>query len=290
MKKIVLFGATGQLGYDIQSVFKDSEYIIIPLSSKDFDFSNNYDCTELLSEKWPFDYLINAMALTDTTLCEEDPELANKINHLAVVKMAEFCSSKSIPLYHFSTDYIFDGKKGDSYVESDSPNPLNNYGESKKKAEDAISSLHKTSFIFRVSSLFGTNPVANNFVNSIIEKSKTLKELSIVSDQMMSPTHTLDIARAVKHFIQNDITKYGIYNCSSSDGCSWFTFANEIIKKMEISVDVKEVSHTVYPSKLVRPESSILSTNKLNGIFKMPSWREALDEFLEIKKEQGLQR
>ncbi|MBT7610770.1 MAG: dTDP-4-dehydrorhamnose reductase [Bacteriovoracaceae bacterium] len=292
MKKILLFGATGQLGHDIQNVFKQSEdFAIIPLSSKDFYFSGDKDLQLFLKDNWPFDCLINAMAMTNTGLCEDQEKLAYKINEKAVREMAMFCQSKDIPMFHFSTDYIFDGKrdfnKRNAYSEKDQTNPLSVYGASKLAGEQALMETSKKYFIFRVSSLYGSVPGGNNFVNTMLKFSKEKDELKIVNDQFMSPTHTQDIAKAVHYFIINKIQDYGIYHCSDRGVCSWHEFTLEIMRSIGCDINVIPVSHIEFPSKLERPSYSELDNEKLSRYIKMPKWQDSLKEYLDILRSEG---
>jgi dTDP-4-dehydrorhamnose reductase len=288
MKKIILFGSSGQLGHDIQKFFKsEKDFSVIALSSKDFDFKDDLNLSDFLKTLKPFDIIINAMAMSNTGLCEGEEVLADKLNHQAVKKMANFCEQEKITFFHFSTDYIFDGTKKTGYVEEDKTNPLSVYGKSKLAGEQALIQSCKKHFIFRVSSLYGSVLNGNNFVNTMLKLSQEKDELKIVNDQFMGPTHTRDIAKAVHYFIINNIQDYGIYHCSDRGVCSWHEFTLEIMRSIGCDISVIPVSHTEFPSKLERPAYSELDNEKLSRYIKMPKWQDSLKEYLDILRSEG---
>jgi len=276
--KILLFGANGQLGHDIQKELYKHDFITF--STNDFDF--------LSETKFSFsgdvDIVVNCMAMTDTSLCEIETTFAYKLNSERVGEIAEFCSGKDIPLFHFSTDYVFDGREKRAYEESDLPNPLNVYGASKLAGEEKALEKHKKVFIFRVSSLYGIN--GKNFIMTILEKASEENELTLVNDQFMSPTHSLDVARVVKHFVDNKITDYGIYHASNNGVCSWAEFTKEILNLRGLNNSIKEISYKDFPTDVQRPEYGELSIKKLEKYYQMPTWQESLSEFMGLLKEK----
>jgi dTDP-4-dehydrorhamnose reductase len=282
LKKILLVGSSGQLGVDINNTLKDFD--VDGITSKDFDFSKSENLHDALANK-KYDFVINSMAMTNTSLCESERELALKLNHEAVKQIVTYCKSIDAVLIHFSTDYVFDGKLERAYIESDDTNPLSVYGESKLLGDRAALDYEK-SFVFRVSSIYGSSLKSSNFVNTMIEKSEQLSELNVVDDQFMSPTHTLDVAKMVKYFIQNDITDFGLYHCSGEGKCSWADFTIEIMKLTNNPVKIKKVSYKDFESLVERPVNSELSNNKISRYFTMPKWNESLIEYLDIKKKQ----
>lgn len=274
---ILLFGASGQLGHDIQKEL--SEFEIDCFSSKEFDFASD----KKIKLNKTYDLVINCMAMTNTGLCEDEEELALKLNSDRVGEIAEYCHKHDIPLFHFSTDYVFDGASQIAFTEESKTNPLSVYGKSKLAGEVEAFLKHDKVFVFRVSSLYGIG--GNNFVKTILGKAREGNELTIVNDQFMSPTHSLDVARAVKTFIKTKNTDYGIYHASNTGVCSWFEFTKEILSVAGLDVPVKEVSYTDFPAKLERPVYSELDTTKIKKYFDMPKWQDSLLEFMSLMGE-----
>ncbi|TNF29449.1 MAG: dTDP-4-dehydrorhamnose reductase [Deltaproteobacteria bacterium] len=270
--KILLFGATGQLGQDIQKVFEGAS--ITKFSSKEFDFSS----TDKLVVNDQYDIIINAMAMTNTGLCEEQSSLAYKLNAERVGEISKLAAFMDAVLFHFSTDYVFDGLEKKKYTETDLPSPVSIYGASKLAGEFHAKMYHKKIFVFRVSSLFGVG--GNNFVKVMLQKAKNGESLTVVDDQFMSPTHSLDVARVVKYFVDNKVEDYGVFHVSNQGVCSWFEFTKEILNIAGLNVELSPVSHTQFPAKLRRPEYSPLDISKISKYHQMPDWKVALGEFL----------
>ena len=274
----LLFGASGQLGQDIQKVFSDHQ--IDCFSSKEFDFSSD----KKLEINETYDVIINAMAMTNTGLCEDEADRAYKLNATRVGEISKLAASIDALFFHFSTDYVFDGLEKKTYCEEDLPNPVSVYGASKLAGEYHAKMYNEKTFVFRVSSLFGVG--GNNFIKTMLSKASEGGPLTVVNDQFMTPTHSLDVARAVKSFIDQDVKDYGVYHVSNSGVCSWYEFTQEIMKKAGKEVEIKPVSHTDFPAKLKRPEYSPMANDKVSKLLKMPDWQNALDEFLELLGEK----
>ncbi|MFC3884153.1 dTDP-4-dehydrorhamnose reductase [Bacillus songklensis] len=282
MKRILLLGANGQLGTDIHFVFSSfPQYELIDVYRKDLDVEKD-DIRQFFSQV-EFDILINCTSYHKTDECEDFPSKSLVVNSLAVSEMAKYCHEHDKVLYHFTTNYIFDGKKNRPYKEDDCANPLNVYGISKLAGEHFISNFHDKYFIFRVSSLFGkagASGKGGNFVETMIQLGKQGKTIRVVDDQVMSPTHTLEIAKAVFTFIDKKIDAYGIYHCSGEGECSWYEFAKEIFVQLNMDVDLIPILHTGYPTKAKRPVYSVLDNTKINEIYQMVNWKNSLTEYL----------
>jgi dTDP-4-dehydrorhamnose reductase len=285
MKKILLLGANGQLGSDIHSVFSSFfEYKVIQVYRKDLDLEKS-DIQAFLSQI-DFDVLINCCSYHKTDECEDFPEKSLAINSVAIWEMAKFCQYHGKVFIHFSTDYVFNGKNNHPYKEEDHPQPLNVYGISKFTGEQLIQNYHDKYFIFRVSSLFGeagSSGKGGNFVETMIQLGQQGKTIKIVNDQVMSPTHTLEIAKAVFSFVETNVKDYGVYHCSGEGECSWYEFAKEIFHQLKMKVDLVPVSHTEYPTKAIRPLYSVLDNSKINKIFPSMIWQDSLNDYLRRK-------
>lgn len=282
VKKVVIFGNSGQLGQDIVQLLKSiNEYdLILPnredLEKLDLVFSS-------LSQN---DIVINSLAMTNTGLCEDEIEQAYKINTFFVHDIAKRCATKKIFLFQISTDYVFDGLQNDEYQESDLPKPLSLYGASKLAGEEMSLAYNPQTFVFRVSSLYGINSKNGNFIETMVKKAKAKDSISVVADQFMSPTHTLDVAKTILHFISNEVKEYGIYHVTGEGRCSWYEFTQEIFRVFNINEKILKVSHTDFPAKLKRPVCAVLSNKKINKYIKMPTWQQALREYQVITEDK----
>ncbi|MDF2815665.1 MAG: dTDP-4-dehydrorhamnose reductase [Paenibacillus sp.] len=298
MTRIVLLGANGQLGTDLCRVFaNEPDMDLVPLLRKDLDVANVGAIAPFLQELDTFDVLINCTSYHKTDECEDYAERAFTINSLAPWEMAKYCASASSrgsasgspPLFiHFTTDYVFGGRGSEPYTEDDATNPINVYGASKASGEQLIQAYGKRYYIFRVSSLFGVAGASGkggNFVETMIRLAREGKAITVVNDQFMSPTHTLDIAKAVTSLIRNKTSEPGIYHCSGEGACSWYEFADEIFRRLGIQANLSPGSAGNLTTRAKRPSYSVLDNSKLNAIHKMPHWKDALDEYIRIKHE-----
>ncbi|MEI7028263.1 dTDP-4-dehydrorhamnose reductase [Paenibacillus sp. y28] len=287
MKKILLLGANGQLGTDLNLIFSEVRDVqLINAYRSDIDMEFPEQVSPYLEKRGDFDVVINCTSYHKTDECEDFPLKAFSINSASVAELAKYCNKNNKVLFHISTDYVFSGKKDIPYSEIDREEPLSVYGNSKLAGEHFIQSYHDKYFIFRVSSLFGqagASGKGGNFVETMIKLAKEGKPLKVVSDQIMSPTHTLDIARALCDFIVKDVNQYGIYNCSGEGQCSWYDFAREIFLKTNMDVELSPVLSNEYKTKARRPKYSVLDNRKINQFYPMPLWQEALEEYLLLK-------
>lgn len=289
MAKVVVLGSNGQLGSDLLKVLQDSHEVIAS-TSQDLDATRLTVKSEL-EQYADADYIINCIATTNVDGCEDNPGQAFLVNSAFVVSLAQFCQTNQIILFHISTDYVFDGSKSQPYSETDQPNPLNVYGLSKYAGELAIKQYLSSYFILRVSSLFGVDGASGkggNFVTTMLRLATEKDSWTVINDQLTCPTHTLDVARVIRDFIDKEITAYGIYHCVSNNSCSWFDFTREILRQCGIPESkVKPVSYKDYKFKAARPQYGIMNTRKLSNIYLMPDYQVALQEYLKLKKQQG---
>lgn len=284
---ILVFGRSGQLASSLkeQPLFKNSLF----LGSRDFNLLGTDKIMGLVLEKKP-DLVLNAAAYTQVDNAEQDIQSALALNELAPAEMAKACKELSIPLVHFSSDYVFDGGKSTPYKESDQTNPLGQYGESKRRGEEAILRYHpKKSYVFRTSWVFG--PYGNNFVKTMIRLSKNRDELRIVSDQYGSPTSTTSLSNAISTILtRQGQYKYdpGIYHLTNKGSCSWFEFTEQIFSHLnQLGQKLKTttlvpIKTSEYPTLAKRPVNSRLDNGKFETQFgfEMPSWKDALKKDL----------
>lgn len=226
------------------------------------------------------DYVVNTVALM-VDQCEEDTEKAYLINSEAVKIMALACKKIGAGLIHISTDYVFDGENPEGYGEDDAVDPINIYGASKLRAEEYLQEVGGKYFIVRTSVLFG--PSENNFVVQVMKAAKEGKEIYGATDQFASATYTDDLAEGIIQQIILQKKEPGIYHLTNSEVCSRFELAKEIVKDMEIEIEVKEILVNDIKRLAKRPKYSILKNNKLNPL---RSWREALKVYVDLNQKK----
>ena len=272
--KIALTGSDGMLGHDIQKVFTDVELINFTLH--DFDITDLDRTLSAIKEARP-DYLIHPAAYTDVDGCEKDPETAYQVNAIGAKNVATACEEIGCPVLYISTDYVFDGTKEEPYIESDEPNPLNEYGLSKLHGERFVSSLTDSFYIVRTSWLYGKN--GRNFVETISRLLPEKDEIRVVNDQTGSPTYTYDLALKLRELIGKG---YGTYHITNSSKCSWYEFALEIAALRQSDTKIIPITSNEYKLPARRPSHSVLANAMLKqaGIKELRNWKEALREYI----------
>src|SRR3989304_5772307 len=234
MLKIALIGVNGQLGTDINSHFEGKGIKIEGLVGLTDINVSDYKTSESIIKSIDPDLVINTAAFHDVDLCEDEARSAFEVNVIGVRNLAIICNKMDIPLMHFSTDYIFDGKKKEPYIEDDCAGPLSLYGISKLAGEQIMRYMLDKYYIIRLSGLYGHTGCAGkgniNFVELIIKmaKAKKEKEIKVVNDQVLTPTSTMDVAEKLFELTQTG--KYGIYHMTNTGSCSWYEFAREILR------------------------------------------------------------
>lgn len=275
--RIAITGADGMLGTDLCSILS-RKHEIIKLIYPGFNIIYADEVRSVIAGNEP-DLVIHTAAYTDVDGCEDNFDEAFNINAFGTENVAHASKEANIPMIHISTDYVFDGKKDSPYVEEDAPNPLSVYGKSKLEGEKYVSKLLDKFYIIRTSWLFGK--AGKNFVKTIISKARQNLELSVVSDQIGSPTYTHDLAEGILSLISKK-PKFGIYNITNDGTCSWYEFATEILKYIN-KKDVKVVptSSETLNRKAKRPKNSKLSNSKINKLgVRLRPWTEALHDYL----------
>lgn len=289
MSRILVIGAKGMLGTDLVKVLdsRPNKHEVIGWDIEDIDIQDEQSTIEKIERISP-EIVINTAAFTDVDACEILREKAFSVNAEGVKNVvlgALRCGAKVV---YISTDYVFDGQKTEPYSEADHPNPINIYGQSKLKGEKYVQELIENSLIIRTQWLFGKH--GKNFVTSILNQSRQKKILSIVNDQIGSPTYTLDLSHAIASLIEHPIK--GIYHVTNQDFCSWYTFGKTIIEILGIKdVEIKPISSKELGRLAPRPSYSVLSNQKLKietGIT-LRTWSEALKDYIESigKQEKG---
>jgi len=286
MGRILVIGAKGMLGKDLVEILcpssrsdQDSDREVFAWDIDEIDIQDESMTIAKIESQRP-DTIINLAAYTDVDGCESHEEKAFAINaegmrHVALGALR--CRAKVV---YLSTDYVFDGKKREPYLEDDSPHPLSVYGRSKWKGEQYVQELVEDALIVRTQWLYGK--YGKNFVTSILRLAREKKVLSIVDDQVGSPTYTIDISRAIAALIRRGAR--GVFHAANSGLCTWYTFGQEIVKLSGVEgVKVVPISSEELGRPAPRPSYSVLSTEKLKretGMTLRP-WSEALREYLQ---------
>jgi dTDP-4-dehydrorhamnose reductase len=281
---IAVFGADGQLGMAIQDVL--TGHRIHTLTYGKLDILDRQGISETLSRIKP-GWVINSAALTNVDWCEENDVKAFQVNALGARYVAEACRAIDAHLIHISTDYVFDGAKGTPYTEDDVTGPLNVYGISKLAGELYVRNSHAKHYIVRTSGLYGHHPCwgkGRNFVEAMIELSKERNELSVVSDEILTPTFADDLAGQLNALIEAE-PPYGVYHATNAGECSWHEFAEFIFEIAGISIEVKKITSAEWNASAARPARSVLENAALEaaGIDRMPDWKDALGRYLSRK-------
>jgi dTDP-4-dehydrorhamnose reductase len=278
--KILVTGGNGQLGRAFRAI-KGEFYDIHCLDIDQLDFTNSQEVEDVINRIEP-DVVIHAGAYTDVEKAESDILNTLKINVTGTQRIAEICTKNNIEMVYISTDYIFDGEKDNPYKESDSANPLNIYGLSKLHGEDAVKYFCSKYFIVRTSWLFGRG---NNFVQSLLNLTNTQKSIKVVNDQTGSPTYAPDLARAILLVIK--LGEYGTYHITNSGSCTWYEYAQEIIRITNNDVELIPINTEEFNQIAKRPKYSVLDNSKLKDTigYDLDNWKNALLSYLiDIKK------
>ncbi|MCM3788897.1 dTDP-4-dehydrorhamnose reductase [Domibacillus indicus] len=275
--KILVTGYSGQLGYDVVEYGLKIGLNIKGISSQDLDITNEEDVYRYIKSVGP-DVIIHCAAYTAVDKAEDDKEKCHDVNVKGTAYLAQAAKNIQAKFMYISTDYVFNGEGLKPLKETDTPNPIGYYGQTKYEGEEIVQQLLTEWFIVRISWVFGKN--RNNFVKTMLRLAETRKELNIVGDQVGSPTYTFDLARLLIDMIQTD--RYGVYHASNEGFCSWAEFAKEIFEKMGKDVKVNAISTEEYPTRAVRPKNSRMSKQKLidNGFNPLPDWQDAVKRYV----------
>ncbi|WP_303294778.1 dTDP-4-dehydrorhamnose reductase [Methanobrevibacter woesei] len=274
--KVLITGSNGMLGHDLIDVL-DGKHELIKTTSKSLDITDEDKVKDYIVNENP-DIVINSAAYTDVDGCETNEEIAYKVNGEGVKNLALACKVVDCPLLHISTDYVFNGENNKPWMEDDEVGPISIYGKSKLQGEEAIESILDKFFIIRTSWLYGIN--GGNFPKTMLELAKTHDTLTVVTDEIGTPTYTLDLAQAIAELIETEY--YGIYHITNSDYCSWFDFAKYIFEVKNIDVNVVPVTAEEFARPASRPHYSVLNnSNWVNNGFKpLRSYKEAIKDYL----------
>ncbi len=275
--KILVTGVGGQLGYDVMKVLHQRKIDCLGADIKDFDITDAAATARFIEDYAP-DTVIHCSAYTAVDRAEEEADLCRRVNVEGTRNIARVCRQLSARMVYVSTDYVFPGFGDRFYEVNDPTGPATVYGKTKLGGEDAVKALLDRYFIVRVSWVFGKN--GNNFVKTMLRLGRERSEVSVVDDQIGSPTYTADLAPVLCDLVQTE--KYGVYHVTNEGVCSWADFAAEIFRLGGCTARVKPIPSSQYPAKAPRPLNSRLSKKSLleAGFAPLPYWQDALARYL----------
>ena len=274
--KILVTGVKGQLGYDVVNEAEQRGIEAVGVDIEEMDITDASQVDQVI-KSGHYDAVVHCAAWTAVDKAEEMVDVCRKVNAEGTANIAKVCAELDIPMMYFSTDYVFDGEGTRPWEEYDERHPLNVYGQTKYEGALAVEKLKKF-FIVRIAWVFGKN--GNNFIKTMLRLGKEKGAVSVVNDQIDSPTYTYDLARLVVDMIQTDA--YGIYHATNEGLCSWYEFACEIFKQAKMDVAVTPVDSDAFPAKAKRPKNSRMNRSELDkhGFTRLPSWQDALSRYL----------
>lgn len=284
--KILVTGSKGQLGSKIKDLSVDFQSFSFSFTDLDeLDITNFNSVLDFFKFEIP-DIVINCAAYTAVDKAEDDYENAFKINALGPENLAKACNVHNSKFIHISTDYVFDGKEREKpYLESDFTSPQSVYGSTKLEGENLVLKNLQDAIIVRTAWLY--SEYGQNFVKTMLNLAQSRTELSVVNDQVGSPTYAGDLAQAIlqisMQYFEENYWKSGVYHFSNLGKCTWFEFAKEIFKIKNINIKVNPVTSEEFPSKVKRPKYSVLDKEKIITTYKIdvPDWRDSLKIVLE---------
>ena len=274
---ILITGANGQLGYDFQRLFKKENIDFIATDVNDLDITDINKIREFIKDK-NIDMIINCAAYNKVDKAEDEVELCTKLNTQAPYELSIVASEIRADFVTYSTDFVFDGAKSSPYTEEDIPNPLSVYGKTKLEGERKVLSSYDRSFVIRTSWVFGV--ANNNFNKQVMNWSKSKDILSIVDDQVSSPTYSKDLAYYSWELIKTK--KYGLYHLSNGDEASKYDQAKYVLDKINWCGTLNPAKTSDFNLKAKRAPYTKLDSSKIEKIInkKIPNWKEGIDRFL----------
>jgi len=278
--RICILGANGQLGRDLSEALAAHE--VLPLTRSDFDVTQHARARTVLTEARP-DVIVNLTAYHRVDDCETHRDLAYSVNGFAVLNLALVANDLDAKLVQMSTDYVFDGNSTTPYVESSEPRPLSIYGHSRLDGERLVRAMARRFVLIRTCGLYGhagSQGKGGNFVETMLKKARNGDAIQVVSDQIVTPTATADLARQIAVLLNTP--HEGLFHATNEGSCSWYEFAAAIFELAGIRANLSPTTSAAYSAPARRPPYSVLENGRLKdlGLNRMLPWREALAEYL----------
>jgi dTDP-4-dehydrorhamnose reductase len=278
--KLLVTGAAGMLGRDVMLAAGNAGHDVVGYGRAELDVADPAALERRLDLERP-DVVINCAAWTDVDGAEEVEEAAFAVNGSGAGNVAAAAAKIEARILHVSTDYVFDGAKGAPYVESDQPAPLSAYGRTKLAGEEAVAAANKRHFIIRSAGLFGIG--GRNFVETMLRLAEAQNEVTVVRDQVGSPTYTWHLAYGIVRLIEG--IEYGIHHMAAAGQCSWYEFAREIFEQAQVECRVLSITSEEFGAAAPRPAFSALVSQREHAI-RLPSWQDGLAGYLAQRKAQ----
>lgn len=276
--KVLVTGVKGQLGYDVVNELTKRGHESVGVDIDEMDITDGEACRRVITEAAP-DAVIHCAAYTAVDAAEDNEDLCRRVNADGTRNIALVCRDLDIKMMYISTDYVFNGQGTRPWEPDDARDPLNVYGVTKCEGEMAVEELVKKFFIVRIAWVFGVN--GKNFIKTMLRLGQERGAVSVVDDQIGSPTYTYDLARLLVDMTESE--HYGRYHATNEGLCSWYEFACEIFKQAGMTdVKVTPVDSSQFPAKAKRPMNSRMDKSKLaaNGFTPLPAWQDALSRYL----------
>ena len=282
MLKVWIVGSGGQIGTAINAVLDPLEIEVFNTDKNELDITETDEVLSFGEINRP-DVIINCAAVTDTELCEKEPELAYRVNALGARNLSIVARKVGAKMVQLSTDDVFDGLSKKPYSEFDDTNPTTVYGRSKRAGENYVKEFTHKHFIIRSNWVYGEG---NNFVTRVLDAADQGKPLAVASDQFGSPTSSKDLARIILYLIRTN--EYGTYHATCKGTCNRYEFANEILRIAGKKVDLKSVPTSESDLSSVRPAYAVLDNFILRiiDVYEMPEWRASLEEYMNERLEE----
>lgn len=283
MIKVWIAGSNGQIGHALNEVLDPLEIEVLNTDKDELDITDTEEVLNFGIVNRP-DVIINCTGVTDTKLCEEEPELAYRVNALGARNLSIVARKNGAKMVQLSTDDVFDGKSKKPYTEFDDTNPLTVYGASKRAGENYVKEFTHKHFIIRSNWVYGKD--GHNFVNQVLEAAEKENTLSVAADQFGSPTSAKDLARMILYLINTN--EYGTYHVTCSGVCNRHEFAQEILRLSGKKIELKAVPTEQSDLSAVRPPYAVLDNFILRIIdmYDMPDWKESLEEYMNERTEK----
>lgn len=287
--KILITGANGQLGNEMRVIAKsNTQHEFVFTDVQELNICDK-DAVNAFFKEGHFDFVVNCAAYTAVTNAEKDFDKSLALNRDAVRNIGEAAAENGTKVIHISTDYVFDGTAHTPYTEDMPVNPQSVYGKTKYEGEAALTQSGCDYVIIRTAWLYSS--FGNNFVKTMIKLGKTRDKLTVIFDQIGSPTYAADLAKAIMTIINSEKFVTGTYHFSNEGVCSWYDFAKAIHRLYGLhNCDVQPLETKLYPDDTPRPAYSVLNKAKIKNTYKVsiPHWYESLEKCIRILKEQEI--
>ena len=276
--RVLVTGVKGQLGHDVVNELEKRGHVAVGVDIDEMDITDAASVERVITDA-DVEAVIHCAAYTAVDAAEDNVDVCRRVNADGTENVARVCEKLDIKMMYISTDYVFNGQGTRAWEPDDTREPLNVYGLTKCEGELAVERHLSKYFIVRIAWVFGVN--GKNFIKTMLNLGKTHDSITVVDDQIGSPTYTYDLARLLVDMIETE--RYGRYHATNEGLCSWYEFACEIFKQAGMKVAVSPVDSASYPSKAKRPMNSRMSKDKLdeNGFERLPAWQDALARYLQ---------